>query len=54
MVEDAPMLKFDDAKRGISKRILVEDGQVTGCKINWRNFSCGLAQANHATRPIYR
>lgn len=33
MVEDAPMLKFDDAKRGISKRILVEDGQVTGVRL---------------------
>ncbi len=33
MVEGAPMLKFDDAKRGISKRILVEDGQVTGVRL---------------------
>lgn len=29
LAEDAPMLKFDDAKRGISKRILVEHGQVS-------------------------
>jgi len=33
MVEGAPILKFDDAKRGISKRILVEDGQVTGVRL---------------------
>ncbi len=33
MVEDAPMLNYDDAKRGIHKRILVESGQVTGVKL---------------------
>lgn len=33
MVEDAPMLALDDAKRGISKRILVEEGQVTGVRL---------------------
>lgn len=33
MVEDAPMLALDDAKRGISKRILVEGGQVTGVRL---------------------
>jgi len=33
MIEGAPMLKFDDAKRGISKRILVEEGQVTGVRL---------------------
>lgn len=33
MVEDAPMLNYDDAKRGISKRILVEDGRVTGVRL---------------------
>ena len=30
MIEGAPMLYYDDAKRGISKRILVECNQVTG------------------------
>jgi assimilatory nitrate reductase catalytic subunit len=33
MVEGAPMLNYDDAKRGINKRILVEDGQVTGVRL---------------------
>lgn len=33
MVEGAPMLNYDDAKRGISKRILVEHGQVTGVRL---------------------
>jgi assimilatory nitrate reductase catalytic subunit len=33
MVEGAPMLMLDDTKRGISKRILVEDGQVTGLRL---------------------
>ena len=33
MVEDAPMLNYDDAKRGIHKRILIESGQVTGVKL---------------------
>lgn len=33
MVEGAPMLQLDDAKRGVSKRILVEDGQVTGVRL---------------------
>jgi assimilatory nitrate reductase catalytic subunit len=33
MVEGAPMLNYDDAKRGISKRILVENGQVTGVRL---------------------
>jgi assimilatory nitrate reductase catalytic subunit len=33
MVEGAPMLMLDDSKRGISKRILVEDGQVTGVRL---------------------
>jgi assimilatory nitrate reductase catalytic subunit len=33
MVEDAPLLNYDDAKRGIHKRILVEDGQVTGVRL---------------------
>jgi assimilatory nitrate reductase catalytic subunit len=33
MVEGAPMLKFDDTKRGISKRILVENNQVTGVRL---------------------
>jgi assimilatory nitrate reductase catalytic subunit len=33
MVEDAPMLRLDDARRGISKRILVEDSQVTGVRL---------------------
>lgn len=30
---EVPMLKFDDAKRGISKRILVESGQVAGVRL---------------------
>jgi len=33
MVEDAPMLNYDDPKRGISKRILVESDQVTGVRL---------------------
>ncbi len=33
MVEGAPMLHYDDAKRNISKRILVEEGQVTGVRL---------------------
>ena len=33
MVEGAPMLNYDDAKRGISKRILVQQGQVTGVRL---------------------
>jgi assimilatory nitrate reductase catalytic subunit len=33
MVEGAPMLNYDDAKRGISKRILVEENQVTGVRL---------------------
>ena len=33
MVEGAPMLQLDDTKRGISKRILVEEGQVTGVRL---------------------
>jgi len=33
MVEDAPMLNYNDAKRGINKRILVENGQVTGVRL---------------------
>jgi assimilatory nitrate reductase catalytic subunit len=33
MVEGAPMLLLDDVKRGISKRILVQEGQVTGVRL---------------------
>ena len=33
MVEGAPMLALDDAKRGISKRILVENQEVTGVRL---------------------
>ncbi len=33
MTEGAPMLKYDDHKRGISKRILVENGMVTGVRL---------------------
>lgn len=33
MVEDAPMLRLDDVKRGISKRILVEQGQVSAVRL---------------------
>jgi assimilatory nitrate reductase catalytic subunit len=33
MTENAPMLRYDDAKRGISKRVLVENGQVTGVRL---------------------
>jgi assimilatory nitrate reductase catalytic subunit len=33
MIEGAPMLNYDDAKRGINKRILVENSQVTGVRL---------------------
>ena len=33
MMEGAPMLSYDDAKRSVSKRILVEDGQVTAVRL---------------------
>ncbi len=33
MLEGAPMLHYDDAKRGISKRILVQNSQVTGVRL---------------------
>lgn len=33
MVEGAPMLNYDDTKRNVSKRILVEQGQVTGVRL---------------------
>jgi assimilatory nitrate reductase catalytic subunit len=33
MVEGAPMLNYDDASRGINKRILVENSQVTGVRL---------------------
>ena len=33
MTEDMPMLQYNDARRGISKRILVEDQQVTGVRL---------------------
>lgn len=33
MVEGAPMLNYDDAKRSVSKRILVEEGQVAGVRL---------------------
>jgi len=33
MIEGAPMLNYDDAQRGINKRILVEEGQVTGVRL---------------------
>jgi len=33
MVEGAPMLQYDDAKRSVSKRILVEHHQVTGVRL---------------------
>jgi len=33
MTDEAPMLKYNDAKRGISKRILVENNQVTGVRL---------------------
>ncbi len=33
MVEGAPMLNYDDAKRGINKRILVENSLVTGVRL---------------------
>lgn len=33
MVEGAPTLNYDDPKRGVSKRILVEEGQVTGVRL---------------------
>lgn len=33
MTEDTPMLRYNDAKRGISKRIIVEGDQVTGVRL---------------------
>ena len=33
MVEGAPMLNYDDAKRSVSKRTLAEDGQVTAMRL---------------------
>jgi len=33
MTEGMPMLNYNDAKRGISKRILVENKQVTGVRL---------------------
>lgn len=33
MKEGAPMLQYDDAKRSVSKRILVENNQVTGVRL---------------------
>lgn len=33
MVEGAPMLQYDDAKRNVSKRILIENEQVTGVRL---------------------
>jgi assimilatory nitrate reductase catalytic subunit len=33
MIEGAPMLNYDDKKRNVSKRILVENGQVTGVRL---------------------
>ncbi len=33
MVEGAPTLNYDDPKKGVSKRILVEAGQVTGVRL---------------------
>lgn len=33
MIEGAPMLNYDDAKRGVSKRVLVENGQVAGVRL---------------------
>lgn len=33
MTDDIPMLKYKDAKRGISKRILIEDDQLAGVRL---------------------
>jgi len=33
MTDDMPLLNYNDAKRGISKRILVENNQVTGVRL---------------------
>ena len=33
MTEDTPMLNYNDAKRGISKRILIDGDQVTGVRL---------------------
>ncbi|MGQ0443010.1 MAG: nitrate reductase [Methylophilaceae bacterium] len=33
MTDDMPLLNYNDAKRGISKRILVQHGQVTGVRL---------------------
>lgn len=33
MTDDMPMLNYEDKKRGISKRVLVENGQVSGVRL---------------------
>jgi len=33
MTDDMPLLNYNDPKRGISKRILIEDGSVTGVRL---------------------
>ncbi len=33
MTDDMPLLNYNDAKRGISKRILIENSQVTGVRL---------------------
>ncbi|HLD09620.1 MAG TPA: molybdopterin-dependent oxidoreductase, partial [Methylophilaceae bacterium] len=39
MTEETPMLNYNDAKRGISKRILVEGDQVTGVRLIGENLA---------------
>lgn len=39
MTEETPMLNYSDAKRGISKRILVEGDQITGVRLIGENLA---------------
>jgi assimilatory nitrate reductase catalytic subunit len=41
MIDGMPILKYDDAKRDISKRILVEDNQVTGVRLMGETIATG-------------
>ncbi|MFW5432160.1 MAG: molybdopterin-dependent oxidoreductase [Methylophilaceae bacterium] len=41
MTDGMPILKYNDAKRGISKRILVENNQVTGVRLMGETIATG-------------
>jgi assimilatory nitrate reductase catalytic subunit len=41
MIDGMPILKYNDAKRDISKRILVEDNQVTGVRLMGETIATG-------------